>query len=96
VHGGYVAHLFDQILGQHNLYSQIPAMTGTLSVRYRRPTPLYTDLDFEVHTEHASGRKILARGVLRSGDEIVAEAEGLFVMPRDFAANVAKALRGQS
>jgi len=96
VHGGYVAYFFDCAMGHHNMVRNIPGMTGTLTIRYRRPTPLYTDLDFEVHTEHASGRKILDRGVLRAGGETVAEAEGLFVVPRDFAANVAKALGGRS
>lgn len=95
VHGGYVAYFFDCAMGHHNMIRAIPGMTGTLTIRYRRPTPLYTELNFEVRTTHESGRKILDEGVLRSGDDIVAEAEGLFVMPKDFAANVAKALRGQ-
>ena len=96
MHGGYVAYFFDGAMGHHNMVRNIPGMTGTLTIRYRRPTPLYTDLDFEVRTEHASGRKIVDRGLLRAGNEILAEAEGLFVIPKDFAANVAKALRGKS
>jgi hypothetical protein len=39
VHGGFVSHFFDQILGQHNLRAGIPAMTAQLAVRYRRATP---------------------------------------------------------
>ena len=43
VHGGYIAHLFDCVMGQHNLNVGIPGMTGhSHSVRYRRPTPLHT------------------------------------------------------
>ena len=82
VHGGYVAHFFDQILGQHNLYSQIPAMTGTLSVRYRSGTPILRELSFEVTHETQGERKVVTRGALADGDEVFSEAEGTFVVPR--------------
>lgn len=81
LHGGYVAHLFDGILGQHNLNVGIPGMTGTLSVRYRQPTPLLTDLRFEVRTGDTDGRKITTRGQLFHGDTVCAEAEGIFIVP---------------
>lgn len=81
LHGGYVAHLFDGILGQHNLNVGIPGMTGTLSVRYRSPTPLLTDLHFEVRTGDRDGRKITTRGSLFHGDTLCAEAEGIFIVP---------------
>ncbi|TDJ16564.1 MAG: PaaI family thioesterase [Deltaproteobacteria bacterium] len=82
VHGGHVAALFDQILGQHNLSTGIPAMTGTLTVRFRRPTPLFTELRFEARTRSREGRKIITEGWLKAGDEVTAEAEGLFILPR--------------
>jgi acyl-coenzyme A thioesterase PaaI-like protein len=85
VHGGYVAFFFDQILGQHNVWSRIPAMTGTLTVRYRRATPLLTDLEFEVRSRRIGERKVLTSGHLAAGSEVVCEAEGLFVVPRDAA-----------
>lgn len=81
VHGGFVASFFDQILGHHNVSSGILAMTGTLTVRYQRPTPLYTDLRFEVRVREAEGRKITTAGTLHAGDELVAEGEGLFLLP---------------
>jgi len=82
VHGGFVAFFFDQILGQHNVWSRIPAMTGTLTVRYRRATPLLTDLDFEVRSQRAGARKVVTTGRLSAGGEILCEAEGVFVVPR--------------
>ena len=88
VHGGYVAHLFDCLMGQHNLNVGIPGMTGTLSVRYRRPTPLHTDLQLEAHTERSSGRKIVTRSRIVANDELMAEAEGLFIIPKDFQGNL--------
>jgi hypothetical protein len=82
VHGGYVAHFFDQILGQHNLYSKIPAMTGTLTVRYRSTTPILRDLDFEVTHQQEEDRKVVTSSALSAGGETFSEAEGLFIVPR--------------
>lgn len=88
VHGGYIAHLFDCLMGQHNLNVGIPGMTGTLTVRYRRPTPLHADLQLESHTERTSGRKIITRASVSLAGEVTAEAEGLFIVPRNFAENL--------
>jgi acyl-coenzyme A thioesterase PaaI-like protein len=82
VHGGVVASFFDQILGHHNVTTGIPAMTGSLTVRYRRPTPLYTDLDFEVRVKDREGRKVVTVGTLLADGELIAEGEGLFILPR--------------
>ncbi len=81
VHGAHVAGFFDQILGCHNLALGLPAMTASLSVQYRRPTPLFTRLLFEVRIREQKGRKVTVRGALRDGDGVVAEADGLFVLP---------------
>ena len=81
VHGGHVASFFDQILGHHNLELGWPAMTASLTVHYRRPTPLYTRLDFEVRTLRTEGRKVTTAGTLRAGDRVFAEGEGLFLLP---------------
>ena len=40
VHGGVIAELFDELMGAANVIAEKPAMTGTLTVRYRKPTPL--------------------------------------------------------
>ena len=81
VHGGHVACFFDQILGHHNLELGLPAMTASLSVQYRRPTPLFERLCFEVRIREVDGRKIVVAGSLRTDSETVAEASGLFVLP---------------
>ena len=35
------------VLGAAQTFSGAPGMTGTLTIRYRKPTPLHTDLRFE-------------------------------------------------
>jgi hypothetical protein len=82
VHGGFVAHFFDQILGQHNLFARIPAMTGTLSVRYRQGTPILRDLTFEVRHAPEGERKVRTTSRLEADGEVFSEAEGVFIVPR--------------
>ncbi len=82
VHGGFVAHFFDQILGQHNLWAHIPAMTGTLSVRFRKGTPILRELAFDVRHERRGERKVITSGRLHAAGEVFSEAEGTFVVPK--------------
>jgi acyl-coenzyme A thioesterase PaaI-like protein len=79
VHGGFVAAAFDEVLGLAQSMSGSPGMTGTLTIRYRRPTPLLTELRFEGQIDRVEGRKIFTTGRLYAGDELTAEAEGIFI-----------------
>jgi hypothetical protein len=79
VHGGIIAAAFDEVLGFAQSLSGKPGMTGTLTIRYRKPTPLDTDLVFEGWVDRIEGRKIFTVGHCRVGDEVTAEAEGLFI-----------------
>ena len=82
VHGGFVALFFDQVLGQHNMAVDASGMTGRLGIEYRRPTPLGRRLSFEVEGGRVDPRKTVTRGRLLDGDEVLALAEGVFVVPR--------------
>ena len=79
VHGGYVAAAFDEVLGMAQSLGGSPGMTGTLTIRYRKPTPLHTDLRFEARLDRQEGRKIFCSGELFAGDLLCAEAEGIFI-----------------
>ena len=83
-----IAATFDEILGAANMVSGNPGMTGTLSVRYRKPTPLRTDLRLEARYLGRDGRKIRTWAGMYHEDELTAEAEGLFieVLPRQMLA----------
>jgi acyl-coenzyme A thioesterase PaaI-like protein len=79
VHGGFVAATFDHLLGGAAIRSGRPIVTGTLTVRYLRPTPLNTDLLIECWPGETSGRKVHTHGRLLAGDEVLAEAEAVFI-----------------
>lgn len=79
VHGGYVACAFDEILGAAQTFSGTPGMTGTLTIRYRKPTPLHADLRFEGRFDRKEGRKVFTSGQVYAGDLLTAEAEGIFI-----------------
>jgi len=79
IHGGFIAASFDEVLGMAQSLTGNPGMTGTLTIRYRRPTPLLTDLVFEGFVDRVDGRKIFTHATLKSGETLTAEAEGLFI-----------------
>jgi acyl-coenzyme A thioesterase PaaI-like protein len=79
VHGGVIAELFDEMLGLSNILAGLGAMTGTLTVRYRRPTPLLAPLDLAARHTGQDGRKIYAWGAIYHQGEVTAEAEGVFI-----------------
>ena len=81
VHGGVSALLLDQMLGEAAGAGGKPGMTGTLTLRYRRGTPL-GDLRAEAWIERSEGIKTWARGHLMDAEGVTVEAEGLFILPR--------------
>lgn len=79
VHGGFVAAAFDEVLGAAQSLGGASGMTGRLTVHYRSPTPLQTELRFTGVLERVEGRKIFTTGAVHAGDRLCAEAEGLFI-----------------
>ena len=79
VHGGVIAETFDEMLGAAIMVAGNPGMTGTLTVRYRKPTPLRTPLRIEARFLSRDGRKIKTWAGMYDGDLLTAEAEGLFI-----------------
>ena len=79
VHGGFVAAAFDEVLGYVQSLTGNPGFTGTLTTRYRTPTPLHEELRFEAWVDRVEGRKIFASGTLHAGDRLCAEADAIFI-----------------
>lgn len=79
VHGGFIAAAFDEVLGFVQSLSGNPGMTGTLTIRYRKPTPLHQELRFEGEWVRSEGRKTFCEGRVFADGSLTAEAEGIFV-----------------
>jgi acyl-coenzyme A thioesterase PaaI-like protein len=79
VHGGHVAAAFDEVLGMAQSLGGTPGMTGMLTIRYRKPTPLHRELRFEGTLDRVDGRKLYTSGRVYDGETLTAEAEGLFI-----------------
>jgi acyl-coenzyme A thioesterase PaaI-like protein len=97
VHGGVCALVLDQLLGEAAAAGGSPGMTGTLTLTYRRPTPL-GDLSGEAWIDSVEGIKTTAKGHLKDTEgRPTVEAEGLFILPRwareAMARNESKPLR---
>jgi len=79
VHGGIIAATLDELLGSTNLVHMVGGMTGTLTIRYRRPTPVLKEIELEGWLDRVDGRKVYAHGEMRHAGEVTAEAEGIFI-----------------
>ena len=79
VHGGYIAAVFDELLGSTQSLSGSQGMTAHLGIDYRRPTPLHVPLRMEGWFDRSEGRKIYANATIHADGVLTAEASGLFI-----------------
>jgi acyl-coenzyme A thioesterase PaaI-like protein len=79
-HGGAVSLLFDYVMAwaTTRVGELGPSMTGTMSLSYRRPTPLLVPLTLSAWVERVSGRKVSVAAKLVAGGEVTVEGTGLF------------------
>lgn len=81
VHGGVAALILDHVLGDAASSNDKPRLTGTITMRYRRITPL-GDLHVEARIVRTEGVKTFAVGHLADANGVTVEAEGVFIQPR--------------
>ncbi|HEX3287932.1 MAG TPA: PaaI family thioesterase [Mycobacterium sp.] len=82
VHGGVCALILDHVLGATAHKPGKPAVTGTLTVRYLRGTPLGS-LRAEANIERIEGVKTFAVGRISDASGVATvQAEGVFIHPR--------------
>lgn len=79
VHGGFVAALFDHFLGVGQRITKQPGFTGTLTVKYLKPTPINTELRLEGWVQRTEGRKNFLAGEMWAGEIKTATCEGIFI-----------------
>jgi acyl-coenzyme A thioesterase PaaI-like protein len=89
VHGGVLSLLFDHAMGIALFVAGHAAMTVSLEVRYRAPTPLGDPLHVSAHLERQDGRKLFVRASVTVDGAVTAEATAIFVqLTRDNVAQI--------
>jgi hypothetical protein len=83
VHGGFVAAAFDDLMGSAQTLSGSAGHTGTLTVKMLRQTPLNKRIDYKAGVDRVEGRKIFVWAHSECEGERLAEAEIIFIAPRD-------------
>jgi acyl-coenzyme A thioesterase PaaI-like protein len=81
VHGGAVSLLFDHVMAwaTTRVGGPAPSMTGTMSLAYRRPTPLGVPLTIRAQVDRVSGRKLQVSALMTVDGEVTVEGTGLFI-----------------
>lgn len=80
-HGGWVAAVFDEFLGTAQILSGKTGMTGALTTRYHKPTPLNQELLMSARIDRVEDKKVYMIGEMHAGETLTASCEGLFVLP---------------
>jgi acyl-coenzyme A thioesterase PaaI-like protein len=86
VHGGAIPLLFDEVLGRLANTDRPICRTAYLNVDFRHVTPVGRPLRVEARFEREEGRKRYLYGSFSDGEQLTAEAHGLFVELREGAA----------
>lgn len=81
VHGGFIAHLFDSVLGKTSIMLTGGSVrrTAYLHANYRKIVPIEKELQVEAGVLRTEGRKVFVDVRLCDGDDLLADGEGLFV-----------------
>jgi acyl-coenzyme A thioesterase PaaI-like protein len=78
-HGGALAALLDELLGDLTSHIGQPAVTASLTVDFRAPIKLPRTIELRAWCERVEGRKLFLRGEIRDGQIVAAEAHGLWI-----------------
>lgn len=79
VHGGVLSLMFDHAMGTAVFVAGHAAMTVSLEVRYRAPTPLDTAVQVAAWVNRVDGRKVFVGAEMRVAGEVTATATGVFL-----------------
>jgi len=74
VHGGFLGVFFDCVTQHQSCAAGLAGKTRSMTVRYRRPTPVLTELAFDV-TRAQTGRGLTSTARLLFDDEVLCTGE---------------------
>ncbi|MCK0438469.1 PaaI family thioesterase [Gordonia alkaliphila] len=91
VHGGVAALMLDQLVGEAASTDGLPSFTGTLTVKYLRPTSL-GPLSARAEVTGREGRKTFVHATMSDADGVTVEADAIMICPKDFVLPTGDAL----
>jgi uncharacterized protein (TIGR00369 family) len=83
VHGGLLATFADEVMGFVQHGGNAVRLTAEMTIRYRRPTPIGTELVCRANPAETTGRRFHVHGTITdAGDDSVvfAEADATYVL----------------
>lgn len=82
-HGGVVAGILDQLLASAGQSAGVAGVTANMSVRFRKPTPLYAKLTLRAWADprDEGSRKRTVHAEIRHGNVVTAEGRALVIRP---------------
>ena len=78
-HGGIVGAALDEACGLLATWYRFPTVTARIAIRFRRPAPINRALRISSRVTAERGRRIEISAALRDGEELLAEADGVFL-----------------
>lgn len=88
-HGGILALMFDHSMGAAVFLAGYAAMTRTLDVVYRAPTPLEAELHVAARVDRVDGRKVHVSAEIEHDGVVTATATAIFIaLTRDNVATI--------
>lgn len=82
VHGGVVASLLDEVLGNALTASGVSGLTASLTVSFKGATPIGRPVEVVARYDRHEGRKSWATGEVLVDGVVTAEGTALYVAPR--------------
>lgn len=79
VHGGWIAAMLDQALGEAASAAGMPGLTAHLEADYPNPTPLFTPLTITAHVTGTERRKVFVVAEIRNGDQVTVRGSAIMV-----------------
>lgn len=78
-HGGFVSAIFDDLLGSLPMLQNKIAFTGSLTINYVAPSPVFEPVTYRGWVDRVERKKIFVVGEAHHGDTLVTSATGIFI-----------------
>ncbi|HZU49259.1 MAG TPA: hypothetical protein VFA16_18710, partial [Mycobacterium sp.] len=89
VHGGFLGVFFDCVIQHHNCAARLSGKTRSLQLTFRRPTPILTELQFDIaRTEVDRGIESTARLLLDGEVLSIGKSNTLALSPDKLAGSL--------